>query len=188
MILWWATFHSHFHSSQTTGFAVLCETVIFLATYIITPLTIVLSLLLSNALFWAGVTYFLALICPLKRCIYPSAETLSQSPPKSSTSCRLPLEVPLQGLARSRDYRSFAVIEKHWLQKAECQKQHLLISLWRWKTFHIIWIFPGSEHLPATGPALLLFYHGISSFQNRNNFWCWQNGWLVKNFLVLTKL
>ena len=27
---------------------------IFLATYIITPLTIVLSLLLSNALFWAG--------------------------------------------------------------------------------------------------------------------------------------
>ena len=35
---------------------VLCETVIFLATYIITPLTIVLSLLLSNALFWAGLT------------------------------------------------------------------------------------------------------------------------------------
>ena len=36
--------------------SVLCETVIFLATYIITPLTIVLSLLLSNALFWAGFT------------------------------------------------------------------------------------------------------------------------------------
>ena len=61
---------SHFHSTQTIGFAVLCETVIFLATYIITPLTIVLSLLLSNALFWAGVTYFLASICPLKRYIY----------------------------------------------------------------------------------------------------------------------
>ena len=185
-MLWWTTFH--FHSTQTIGFAVLSETVIFLATYIITPLTIVLSLLLSNALFWAGVTYFLALICPLKRCISPSAETLSQSPPKSSTSCCLPLEVPVQGLAWSRDYWWFAIIQKHCLQKAECQKQLLFLMLWRWKTFRIIWIFPGGEHLPATGPALLLFYHGISSFQNRNKFWCWQNGWLDKNFLVLTKL
>ena len=110
-MLWGTTFHCHFHSTQTIGFAVLCETVIFLATYIITPLTIVLSLLLSNALFWAGVTYFLALICPLKRCISPSAETLSQSPSKSSTSCCLSLEVPVQGLAWSRDYRWFAIIE-----------------------------------------------------------------------------
>ena len=67
--------------------------------------------------------FFLASICPLKRCISPSAETLSQSPSKSSTSCCLPLEVPVQGLAWSRDYWWFAIIQKHCLQKAECQKQ-----------------------------------------------------------------
>ena len=56
---------------------------------------------------------FSTLIFPLKKCISPSAETLSQSPPKSSTSCCLPLEVPVQGLAWSRDYRWFAIIEKN---------------------------------------------------------------------------
>jgi len=82
----------------------LCETVIFLATYIITPLTIVLSLLLSNALFWA-----VRRLCPN---LLPRARLL---------------------------------VAYHWKFLSRVWHGHEII---------------GSELLPATGPALLLFYHG----------------------------
>jgi len=82
----------------------LSETVIFLATYIITPLTIVLSLLLSNALFWA-----VRRLCPN---LLPRARLL---------------------------------VAYHWKFLSRVWHGHEII---------------GGEHLPATGPALLLFYHG----------------------------
>lgn len=82
----------------------LCEVCIFLATYVITPLTVVLSLLLSNALFWTV------------RRLSPSLLPLSRR-----------------------------LAAGHWKLFSRLWHGHQII---------------GSESLPSSGPALLLFYHG----------------------------
>jgi len=82
----------------------LCETAVFLLTYVVTPLTVVLNLLLSNFLFWT-----VRALCP--SCL-PHARSL---------------------------------VCHHWKLFSRVWHGHEIL---------------GREHIPESGPALLVFYHG----------------------------